>query len=257
MALKAVVTDINTVAEAYRGEYKQVGNEWRLDIDGEVPGFVPHAKFAEFRDNNKKLLDDAARFKDVDPDEYRRLKQDLPKNKEESEKQYQERLAAALLPLKTELDGEKKKTGDLNTELSKLRINDAAIAAGVEFGIKATAQTDLVNRVSAVSKLENGVVTIYDEKGEKRYSTKTGNLLTIKEFVEGMVASAAHLFEPSTGTGSNGGSNGAKSGTYRGPNPFKRGDGGAWNLTKQGELQRDNPSEAKRLAEEAGVKIRI
>ncbi len=262
MALKAVVTDISTVPEAFRSEYTQVGNEYRLAIDGEVPGFVPSAKLNEFRDNNRRLTEEAQTLKqqldalkEIDPVEYKRLKEEVgKKGKGESEEEYQRRLQAALKPVQTELETSRTENTKLQGELAKLRINDAAVAAGAEYGIRPSAQADLVNRISGFTKLENGIPVIYDEKGEKRYSNKTGDLLTIKEAVAELVEKAPHLFEPSTGTQSKGpGNNGAGS-LGSGPNPFKK---ESWNLTRQSEIMAKDKVLAKKLADEAGVKLRI
>jgi hypothetical protein len=270
MALKATVADINTVPEAHRTEYKQVGNEWRLDIEGEIPGFVPQARFVEFRDNNKLLIDSEKALKeklealkDIDPLEYKRLKEKRPT---ETEKEFQERLQGALKPLQDELATRKSTEEKLTGEITTLKINDAALAAGAELGVLPTGQQDLINRIRNATTLENGVVTIWETKdGErvKRYSTKTGNLLTVKELVAEMAETTApHLFNPSTGTGSGGGggnTNGGGgrqqgNGRWQGPNPFDR-KGNTWNVTKQGELMKMDRTLAKTMADACGVRV--
>lgn len=261
MALKAAVTDINAIPEAFRGEYKQVGttNEWRLDIEGDVPGWVPNAKFVEFRDNNKTLIEEKKALatkleslKDIDPEEYRKLKEG--KKPSETEEQFKKRLEEALKPVQTELETTKQTNVKLVSDITRLRINDAAIAAGNELGLRPGAAVDLVGRVAAVAKLEGDAVIITDEKGDKRY--KGSEVMTIRDLVGEVLEKAPYLFEPSTGTGANGNQGKGGTGTFTGSNPYDR-KGGTFNLTAQGDLEKKNPALAKKLAGEVGVKLTI
>jgi hypothetical protein len=263
MALKALVKDINEVPEAFRGEYESTGSgvagEMRLKLEGDIPGFAPKAKLDEFRTSNDTLKNEKvaletklAALKDIDPEEYKRLKEKRPN---ETQAEFETRLNATLKPVKDELDSEKAKNVALSTEISKLKINDAAVAAGVEYGIRPAAQIDLINRVSQYAKIEDGKVTIYDDKGEKRYSTNSanaGNLLTIKEFVAEMAEKSSHLFEPSTGTAAKGGAGGGAPNGAEGPNPWLK---ASRNLTRQAEMIKKNPARAKQLAAQAGITL--
>ena len=76
MALAAIVEDINSLPEATRAFYKQVDDKFVLDADIESHPQVQGLRNAYKSDHErvKKLNDDLARFKDVDPDRWVTLK---------------------------------------------------------------------------------------------------------------------------------------------------------------------------------------
>jgi hypothetical protein len=100
-----------------------------------------------------------------------------------------------------------------------------------------------------VFKLVNGKATAFEADGTTiRYSRDGVTALTLDEWVDGLVAEAPHLFEPSSGGGaSSNGSGGVGLIGHR--NPWKR---ETWNFTEQCRLVRDNPTMAAQVKKAAG-----
>lgn len=259
--LKFIVSDINEAPENLRGHYKQEGDKWVLQVEGGVA----REKLDEFRQNNvnylKQIDELKKKYEGVDADEYRRLKgieKDLEDKKlsgKDAEKILEQRTAS----MKAEHDKVLKEKDDAltkaNSELARLKISEAAVTVALEKGLKASAKDDLVARANNVFRLKDGKPVAYN--GDQEVYGTTGDLMTINEYVDGLVKSAPHLFEPSDGTGAGGGGAGGGN-THKGGNklinPWKK---ETLNLTAQGKIVRENPQLATRMAAEAGVQLKL
>lgn len=246
------------IPENLKDEYEEHDGKMILKVEGDHPRLVQKARLDEFRTNNitlQKKLDD---LKDIDPAEFRRLKEEVgKKGSSESQEEYNRRLAAAMEPVTKERDEFKKANERLTGEISKLKISDAAIQAGVALGLRKSATEDLSERVSKAFKLEDGKPVCYDSNGEKIYGAN--GLLTVDEYVKKLLDTAPHLFENSGGTGAgsgsgSGGGTGGGSGASTGLNPWKSEH---WNLTLQGEIIKKDPRRAEALAAAAGKRLKL
>lgn len=240
--------------------YKEVDGKWVLQCEGAVS----KVRLEEFRTNNinleKENRDLKEKFKDIDPEEARHLKtiKTELEDKKLKEKDLDKVIEQRVGEMKTKHEREIKERDDklnlANTELSRLKISDAAVTEATRLGLRAGAKDDLVARVSGTFRLEGGKPVAFGTDGQKIYGSDGGEL-TIKEAVEKLTKDAPHLFEPSEGTGANGtqGKPGS-GGIIPGRNPWSKDH---WNLTQQGQIVKTNPKEAVRLAKAAGKTLRI
>lgn len=255
MKLKFIVTNLDEVPEAYRSLYKEEDGKFYLQVEGAV-GKDKVDKFRDEATASKKELDALKlRFEDVDLDDYKRLKEkedDLVKGKMNG-KTIDEIVAERTAKMKESHDKEKiKLTERLTTadsELSRLKISDAAVTAAVKLGLRASAKDDLISRVTRTFTLENGVPIAKKADGTQLYDANS-DPLSIEKHVETLVAEAPHLFEPNSGTGTN--KSDTSKGGFTGPNPW---DPKTINRTKQTEVIKANPGLAKRMAAEHGASI--
>lgn len=249
---------LEEIPEALRSYYKkQDDGSYVLECEGAAD----MKKVQEFRDTNTRLMkendDLKKRFKDVDPDEFVRLKSietDLQSGKlagtkaEEILNQRTAEMKKAHDKAVAELN---EKLTAANGTLSRLMINDAAVQAALPKGLRKEAAADLQARVAQVFRLVDGKPVAMN--GDQKLYGKDGGELTIGEYIDGMITSAPHLFEPSAGTGAGGASNTTQSpGNNSGVNPWKK---ETWNMTEQGKMVKANPKQAAQMAKAAGKPV--
>lgn len=254
--LKYKIAKLEDIAEAFRSLYAPAADGVGFVL--QVEGAVPTDRLNEFRDNNVALKKEVDAFKakygDLDPEEYKRLKsiEDALKSGKikgtDAEKILEERTAE----MKREHDKALKKLQDENTSingrLETLLINEAAVNAGLEKGLRATAKDDLAARARGTFKLVDGKVVAFGADGKEMFG-REGQPMQIGEWIDTTLKNAPHLFEPSNGTGGKGNQGGA-GGAGGNVNPWKK---ETFNLTAQGQIFKTNPDLAKRYMAEAGV----
>lgn len=250
-------TDIPTPLKDF---YTEKDGVWTLDVEGAASA----ERLREFRDNNitlqGKVKELEMKYNGIDPDEVAKLTKEHASFKAAAAKadgKLDEEIAKRTQVMKAEYDKAlaelNQKVQSASTELATLKIDKAALEIGSKFGLRPTAQTDIVARARNTFKLgDDGKVTPIGPDGKPIYG-KSGEPITLAEWVEAQAKEAPHLFEPNGGGGSAGGKGGGGgSGGAGGVNPWKQ---GSVNLTMQGRLLRDDPATARRLAAEAGVKL--
>ena len=250
MGIKVVVAALTDVPEALRSEYEERDGKFFAKLEGdEIPGFVPVAKFAPFRDNNKRMMaalgaetveaalarvaifagiDPAKleKLKAIDPDEYAALKaqaEELRKKGVTKPDDIQARLDAfrdelvvtLVKPLQDKL------TASERREAAKdARIADGAIseAVGSRFDNSGGRKDPGVKKFIVERARES--FRVVDDKVvaiDGLYGAK-GDPLTLDEWIVMATKEHAFAFEPSKGGGATGGSNGqprADGGTFR------------------------------------------
>src|ERR1700756_1021524 len=208
MALQFEVTDINTVPEALRAQYKQDGTVFRLDVSGVVPA----SRLDEFRANNIRLQQEMEKFKGVDPVKYAELQEQAKK------------LAEGELIKKGDVDGlvnlrvgEMKKTyetqvqeltgsvGQFDQTPSRLLIDNVVKTEAVKAGVLPTALDDLTLRAGSTFSLKDGVPVMKDAQGNVIYGKDGVTPKSIAEWVADTRKSAPHLFAGFNGSGAGGG----------------------------------------------------
>lgn len=231
-----------------------------LDCDG----VVEKGRLDEFRNNNvtlqKKLDDLTKRYEGIDPDEVRKLNDEKRKAEEalalkngEIEKVVTARLNAATAELTKRLDALATERESLSGRLTELQITDRVIAAATKLGLRPTAHADVKLRARTALKLENGEPRVLGDDGRTVRPGRDGvTPMTLDEWVSDLASNAPHLFEANAGGGAAGNGSGGAGGN--GENPFKK---ESWNLTKQGELVRKDPTRAKALAASAGMNLQL
>jgi hypothetical protein len=88
--------------------------------------------------------------------------------------------------------------GQLNTMLVD---NELAKIAGSQ-GVRASAVEDLLSRGRSIFRVEEGMATAFNAEGRPMYDADAVTPLTIGKWIEGLTATAPHLFEMSTGAAS-------------------------------------------------------
>ena len=213
MTIKAVIDDINAVPEALRGFYVEQEGRFTLDVEG----LVPKARLDEFRENNIRLAQerDAMRqqYEGIDPAKAREL---LTKAQKEQDKKMLEagrvdelvaqRVEAMRADYEAQLTGETSKSQKLQTQLETLLIDGALREAAARAGVRPSAIEDVLLRGHNLFRLVDGKAL--PVQGDDVLYSKTGEALTMDEWLTGLTSNAPHLFEPNRGAGAAGGAAG-------------------------------------------------
>jgi hypothetical protein len=266
MPLKLIVNSLDQIEEPFRPLYRPVEghpDEFTLDVEDAVP----KAKLEEFRKNNLKLNEEMEKlkkqFRDVDPEEYRRrgseietLKDQVANKQTKGEKEYQAQMSQMAAQHKQEKEALAVTLHQKEEMIARMMIDDTVTRLAAEAKALGPAIVDVVNRAKSVFRMEEGVVVAYRPTGEKWFSTETGNLLTVNEWIKLLPKECPHFFPANEGTKAPGtttgnGANGAVA-RANGKNPFAT---TSWNRTEQSKLIKANPALARSLADEAGAKV--
>jgi hypothetical protein len=230
MALKAVVPDINAVPENLRSLYTQRDGKFVLDLEGDVPGYVPAQKHAEFRENNVKLLkalgaetveaalqraglftgldsDRLAKLKDIDPAVYAELKAkaDALEKKgvkgvddvEALKKSLLEDLKASVVgPLQAQLAEMQKASQAKDQRIADATLRSAVAERFAKAGGKASASGFIVEEAKKAFRVVDDRVVAVDG----RFGSD-GEPLTLDAWVAGATKEYDFAFEPSKGGG--------------------------------------------------------
>ncbi len=224
MALKYEIDSLDAVPEALREHYS-AGEDGKFRLAAE--GVVPKNKLDEFRTNNINLLRERdtlkeqltsveEKYKDIDLDEYVKLKQSKGKgakkgtDEEEIEALLEERTKAMKQKLEGELQTLRQTLSAKDAKLSTVLIDNTIQSAALTAGVTETAIDDVIRRGREIFRLKGDAVvpmqgehTIYGDDGITP--------LTVKEWITNLAGSAPHLFKQSQGGGASnsGGSGGA------------------------------------------------
>jgi hypothetical protein len=244
MALAAEVDSLDEIAEPLREHYVQDATTKKYRLD--APDLVPKKRLDDFRENkksvDKQLSDLKERYKDIDPDAYKTLKEKLgdadpteiqrelaeararlvelegasTKTKQETKAELEQRLSDLSKANKKALDEAKAEHAKLieakdgtitqqNKALSKALIDNQIVNLAIENGVRDDkAMFDVKLRAANVFSLEDGKVVAHKENGDKWLSDATDQYLTVTEWYKHLAKEAPHLFKESTGTGATG-----------------------------------------------------
>lgn len=266
MKLKRVYDTKDEIPKEYLALYEEREGKWHLKVEFE--GLAPKEKVDEFRDNNVKLtkeLEDLKKqYGDVTPDKLKEIQAAAQKAREDARKKEEEiaikegKIEDVLKSRTQEMrENYEKQLGELRNkvsageaELERIIVERGIAEAAAKKKVLPTAVEDVIMRGKTVWKLKDGKPQPFEQKDGKeelRYG-KDGKVLTFETWLDQLATSAPHLFEASAGSGASGKGGGAP-GTQA--NPWKK---ESFNLTRQGEIARNNPELAKKLAAEAGAK---
>lgn len=259
------------IPEAHKNLYVERDGKWFLNVDGAVSAEA-HAEFRQRNTDLQKTVEAIVGKVTGKPlDEFRAIKgpdaiatvetavaAHIDAAKKVGNKEVETEVEKRVGAMKTDYEGRITKltetTRAQESELSKLKIDSEVLKHGGEFGLRSTANDDLLNRARGAMKIENGQVVVLGPDGKQAFDSNA-QPMTIKAWVGNMAKDAAHLFEPSTGAGSKGGGQGGGGGGggHQGPNPWEK--GANFNLTKQGELYTKDPALARKMAAQHGVSL--
>ena len=232
MKRKLTGEEYEKLSEELQALYKKEGDgNYYLDVDESDEIKAEKDKVKEFRTNNitlqKRVEEFERKFKDVDPEEFSKLKQkfqDIEDKKllEEGEidklvEQKTERMVqdyeaqiTALSDDNERLNGELLKVNErLNSEVIDSRITKSISNVGT---VRKGAMEDIVSRGRRTWKLaDDGEPIATKADGTPLYGKDPKKPLSFDEWAEGLVTDAPYLFEPSEGLHSRGGPGGPTS----------------------------------------------
>jgi hypothetical protein len=213
---KAVVDTLDQVPEALRSEYEPRDGKFYLKLEGDVPGFVPANKHAEFRNNNIALM--AAKteletklksFEGIDPTEYASLKAKIADLEKAGVKKGDDVLAqvraaaeAAVKPVAEKLALIERSEADAKARLAAESLRNALTQAGMRAGVAEKALTDYISRGQAIFQMDQTGAIVARKNSAPVYNSQ-GAELTIDDWVADLTSEAPHLFNPSRGGGAN------------------------------------------------------
>ncbi|MBT7350189.1 hypothetical protein HN803_05355 [candidate division WWE3 bacterium] len=174
-------------------------------------------KLDEFRSNNVTLLkkqeDLESKFNGIDVDAYNdmlKTSQALKDKKLIDEGKIDELLEERTKAMRNEhnlaLEGMNKTQSALNGKLETLLIDNAVRDSAAKAGVVDTALDDVVLRSQIVFSVKDGKAVPHDREGNVVFGDGTSDPMSVNEWVKGLTESAPHLFNPSTGGGSQHGS---------------------------------------------------
>lgn len=216
MALKGVIDTLDGIDESTAKLYTKTSDgKFVLDVEG----MVPKSKLDEFRDTNVKLMKDMEKFKDIDPVKYRELAETHRKIQEkewiekgEIDKVVEQRVATMKGDLESKINEYKSSNESMAKQLDSLLIDNEVRSAAIKSGVRPSAVDDVLLRARAVFKVQNGVATPFDSKGQVIYGKDGSNPMAINDWVGSLKQSADHLFQGSNGGGAQGGGAGVSNG---------------------------------------------
>ena len=235
MALKAIISALSEVDEALHPLYKQVGDEFVLDVDDGAYT----TRINEFRENNialsqtaagakkdaaevARLREQAKMFEGIDPAKAREAMEALTKVQEKQlidAGQIDELLAQRTERMRSDYEGKitaltESSTG-LRSDADKMRalLSSEVIDNRLQAAIAGTAPVrkgamrDALGRGRDVWKLDDtGQPTPIGTDGNVLYGKDGASPITMDEWAQGLLKETPYLFEPSAGGGGAGSS---------------------------------------------------
>ena len=204
--LKFRIAKLEDVSEAHRDLYsKQEDGSYVLMVEGAVG----KDRLDEFRNSNIELTKRLDALKDVDPAKYQELL-DLDRKAKEGElikKGDVEGLVnLRVSTMKADYEG---KLGDLTKnyetatrQLEVLTIDNVVRENAIKLGVAPTAVDDVLLRAKTTFRVESGKPTAKDSSGNVIYGKDGQNPLSVGEWLGGLKTDAPHLFQQSSGSGS-------------------------------------------------------
>jgi hypothetical protein len=252
MSLKTYINTLEDIPEALQEFYKPKGEGFSLDLEGEQDRTALKDKLKEFRDNNVNLQTELESIKskfadleELDPNDLREAVKAhrAVKEKEmvpavEMDRLISQKIQETKKKYSKELDETRELATRLQIEMSRMMIEKNVTEAINKVGqLQKGALPDVLRRAQQEIEV----------KEDRLIDRSTGLSLDPLEWAQGLYKSSSYFFNPTAGVGSRGsGGEGTKN------NPFHKDH---INLTEQARMYRENPSEAKRLAREAGVSL--
>ena len=256
MALKYKLKSKDEVPVEQQGLYVEREGAFVLDVEGATD----KSKVDEFRENNlalKRQLEDLGkRYEGIDPAAVKSLLAEKTRLEEEKlvkdgevEKVVERRVKAAVGDWEKRTAAAEQQLGALNARMVETEINRAAVESALKLGLRGSAVQDLQARAQRTFRIVDGAARAVEADGKTPVCGRDGvSPLTFDEWATRQVAEAPHLFESNAGGGATGNGSG---GAGHGENPWKK---DTFNLTKQGQIYKQDPARARSLMAAAGVK---
>jgi hypothetical protein len=203
--LSYYVENLDNIPQEIHQFYTESDDGFLLSVDG----VVPKAKLNEFRTTNRKLnaeLEEVNnKFKYVDVEEYKTLKENQTNDAVKGVVQESDvnnivdtRVKEMKVAHNTEITSYKEEIHKVNSQLSTLLIDNAVTSEATKHSVKSGAVEDILLRAKRTFAVNNGQVEAHNTDGEIIYNN-AGDPLTITEWITDLGKAAPHLFQESTG----------------------------------------------------------
>jgi hypothetical protein len=276
--IKRVYDRKEDIPAEFTGNYEENGEaKWVLKFD--VEGLVPAKRVDEFRTTNVQLRERLEAYGDKDhggeetPEHVAELRQQVKDidagtlvKAGEINKKVEERTKEARDDFQKKEKKLSEKLQAATRRLERSLIEAKALEAGAQFGLRKSAAEDLVDRVLKIFKVKFDETTgepsvlSYEQDGNTIRRGADDQPLRIADYVKKLATDkengAVHLFEGNRGMDIDPNRRGQRGGDDSGPNPWDK-DGGHFNRTRQGEIIRDDPEKAIRMAAKFGHKLEV
>jgi len=217
------------------------------------------AKRDELLGDNKTLRDKLNNFEGVDADEFRNMKTEAERAEEEKlrkDKDFDQILANQETKLQGVIGEKETALQKLRNELHREKITTVATRALAD--AKGSAELLMPHMTARMALDDDNAVVVNGKDGTPMFNGQ-GQRASVTDLVAELksdpVMSRAFDAGVVSGTGSRNSGNGtSKAGTTTG-NPFVRDKEGRWDIYAGMKLVKENPEEARRLADETGEKI--
>lgn len=228
--MKTVISTLEDVAEPLRGEYEARNGKFFLKVEGDyLPLIEANTKIAEFRDRNILLLkenDDLrplkTKYEGIDPEE---AKSAIAKVKalgkkgindaEEFDTRVKSTVDELLKPLREQVAASAAETAAERKRADEFLLHSQVADKFAKLGGRAKAIDQVVTLAASAFEVKDKAVVA---KTGKFSVTKPGDVLSVDEWLDGVVKEYDFLFEPSGGGGARpaGGAGGAGGGAKPG-----------------------------------------
>jgi len=247
MKLRAEVDDLDTVQEAYREAYTKVGDRYELN----VTGIDAHSRVKAIVSKRDEVISELKslkkKFSDIDVDEYEKLK---------SEREEREKNGDPTEAVKTRLEAQHTKAiGKLEANLNGVTelAHDLLKAKHLDGALEAAGVSgDYMKGARALVLLEN-IGIVGEGKDLKVVHDPDGAQTPVAEWIKDSWAASDEAKPYLAGSGNQGsGAKGAKGGGGGGggSNPWAK---DSFNLTEQGRIMKESPTQAQKLMAAAGA----
>jgi hypothetical protein len=262
MRLKAVYTSLDDIPENYRDLYTERNGQYELTgVEGvRTQGDIDRLQGAltKERNDHKETRDRLALFGDLDPEDTQSKLDRIAELEAAAGGQLDEarietivesRLRTKLAPLERDLAKAQKERDEAAAERENLRgdirsrdIRAHVLDAAVKNKVVDTAMDDILLLAERVFDIDEGGKVIVRDGVGATPGVDAGSWL------QEMQERRPHWWPPSEG----GGSRGSAGGGSAGDNPWRADQ---WNMTRQGQILRENRERAEQLAKQAGTTI--
>lgn len=207
MAVKPVVDSIDDIDESLRSYYVQ-GDDGKYRLDGveDVSGLK--SALETLKADKKKLRESLERFKDLDPDEYTRLKQEREDREMQSatKKGEFEKLRTQMVEKhQTELGAKESRITNLLSTIQLLMVDEQATRAiAAQKGVPELLLPHVRSQVKVIEEDGRFTTVVVDKSGNPRIGDAGGQPMSIAQLVSEMRQSEIYgrAFEASGATGS-------------------------------------------------------
>lgn len=229
MKLKAVVDTLEGLPDWAKELYVPKDGKFTLELEGEIPGFLPKARIDEFRNANialakqlEELEKNGLKLTPEQKEEYERLAKQYRENKDKElidAGKIDELLAQRTEQMRKDHEAKYNALNSKfeetlkNYQMAEQRLAKTLITSEISKNISTVgslrkgAMDDVLNRAQNFFKYKDGNIMALDGDGSPIYGKDGKTPMSVTEWCQSLAENAPYLFENSSGGGSNGNNN--------------------------------------------------